>query len=47
VPSTSAQCGQYKEQVAILGEGIDQRPDAFEVLNDYAYLLSTSPNPDN
>jgi tetratricopeptide (TPR) repeat protein len=38
--------GRHKEQVAILGEGVDQCPDAFEVLNNYAYLLSNSPNPE-
>jgi arylsulfatase A-like enzyme len=38
--------GRYEEQLAILGEGVDQCPDVFEVMNNYAYLLSSSPNPD-
>jgi tetratricopeptide (TPR) repeat protein len=34
---------RHQEQVAILREGIEKCPDAYEVLNNYAYLLSTSP----
>jgi tetratricopeptide (TPR) repeat protein len=37
---------RHEEQLTILREGVEECPDAFEVLNNYASLLSTSPNPE-
>ncbi|MFP6654950.1 MAG: sulfatase-like hydrolase/transferase, partial [Myxococcota bacterium] len=35
-----------REQLETLRDGVEACPDAYEVLNNYAYLLSTSPKPE-